>query len=89
METATFGEPGALGSARKKLEYILEPVIFAVLRGLLNKVRLRAWDQFPVVVNIEVKDLASEEWERKAGQDGSRDLRVEKNRFQELVHWSG
>ena len=42
---------------KKQYEYIMEPRDLRFTTWYLNKVRLRTWDHFPVVVKIEGKDL--------------------------------
>ena len=53
---------------RKQLDYILGPRDVISSTWYLNKVRIRTWDHFPVVVKIEGKEDENEEREKELGR---------------------
>ena len=84
----TLGEPGDLEFGRINLIISWAPVIYALRTWYLNKVRLRTWDHFPVVVKIEGRDLRAKKG-AKGWAGWIPNSEVEKCRFQELVLCSG
>ena len=58
----------------KQLDYIMGPRDLQSTTWFLNKVRLRTWDHFPVVLKIDGTDV-------KAGRAGFLDLKTKKSSF--------